>query len=148
MSGSGICWATCKSAPRSRQDNHASTPPLSFLQAGCPSCRPTNSVKALKALFQQTQFCIIIVSGAGQYEMEGGSARWDAKCTFDFYSSPTSKSGRFFSPRYPQLYPPSSRCLYVFFGLRGERVQITFHNIQLDVPHWARYVRVYLYAWV
>ena len=29
--------------------NHASTPPLSFLQAGCPSCRPTNSVKALKA---------------------------------------------------------------------------------------------------
>jgi len=31
-------------------DNHASTPPLSFLQAGCPSCRPTNSVKALKAV--------------------------------------------------------------------------------------------------
>jgi len=29
--------------------NHASTPPLSFLQAGCPSCCPTNSVKALKA---------------------------------------------------------------------------------------------------
>ena len=26
-------------------DNHASTSPLSFLQAGCPSCRPTNSVK-------------------------------------------------------------------------------------------------------
>ena len=31
-------------------DNHASTPPLSFLQAGCPSCCPTNSVKALKAI--------------------------------------------------------------------------------------------------
>jgi len=31
-------------------DNHASTPPLSFLQAGCTSCRPTNGVKALKAL--------------------------------------------------------------------------------------------------
>jgi len=30
-------------------DNHASTASLSFLQAGCPSCRPTNSVKALKA---------------------------------------------------------------------------------------------------
>ena len=30
-------------------DNHTSTPPLCFLQAGCPSCRPTNSVKALKA---------------------------------------------------------------------------------------------------
>ena len=30
-------------------DNHASTPLLNFLQAGCPSCRPANSVKALKA---------------------------------------------------------------------------------------------------
>jgi len=30
-------------------DNHASTPPLSFLQAGCPPCRPTNSINALKA---------------------------------------------------------------------------------------------------
>jgi len=29
-------------------DNHASTPPLSFLQAGCPSCCPANIVKALK----------------------------------------------------------------------------------------------------
>jgi len=29
-------------------DKHASTLPLSFLQAGCPSCHPTNSVKALK----------------------------------------------------------------------------------------------------
>ena len=43
VSGSGISWAICKT------DNHASTPLLSFLQAGCPSCRPTNSVKALKA---------------------------------------------------------------------------------------------------
>jgi len=31
-------------------DNHAITPPLRFLQAGCPSCWPTNSVKALKAI--------------------------------------------------------------------------------------------------
>jgi len=30
-------------------DSHASTSPLSFLQAGFPSCHPTNSVKALKA---------------------------------------------------------------------------------------------------
>jgi len=36
-----------------QSDNHASTPPLSFLQAGCTSCRPTNSVKALKAKYQQ-----------------------------------------------------------------------------------------------
>jgi len=30
-------------------DNHANTPPLSFLQAGRPSCHPTNNIKALKA---------------------------------------------------------------------------------------------------
>jgi len=30
-------------------DNHASTPPLGFLQAECLSCHPTNSIKALKA---------------------------------------------------------------------------------------------------
>jgi len=28
-------------------DNPSRTPPLSFLQAGCPFCRPTNCVKAL-----------------------------------------------------------------------------------------------------
>ena len=31
-------------------DNHTSTPPLSFLQARCPSCWPTNSIKALNTL--------------------------------------------------------------------------------------------------
>ena len=50
VSGSGISGAICKSASRSRQ---ITTPALHhsvILQAGCPSCRPTNSVKALKAL--------------------------------------------------------------------------------------------------
>ena len=41
-------------------DNHASTPPLSFLQAGCPSCRPTNSVKAMKALHYN--HCILYIA--------------------------------------------------------------------------------------
>jgi len=42
-------------------DNHANTPPLSFLQAGCPSCRPTNSVKALKAKSQNVaQFSALL----------------------------------------------------------------------------------------
>ena len=43
-------------------DNHANTSLLSFLQAGCPSCRPTNSVKALKALILKnnaTNTCFI-----------------------------------------------------------------------------------------
>jgi len=43
VSGSGISWAICKLPPTSRH-NHASTQPLSFLQARCPSCRqPTAS---------------------------------------------------------------------------------------------------------
>ena len=48
VSGSGISWDICKSATHSRQI----TTPAShthFLQAGCASCRPTNSVNALKA---------------------------------------------------------------------------------------------------
>jgi len=35
-------------------DNHGSTHHSIFLQAGCHSCRPTNSVKALKALSKQS----------------------------------------------------------------------------------------------
>ena len=31
-------------------NNHASTNHSVLLQAGCPSCRPTNSIKALKAI--------------------------------------------------------------------------------------------------
>ena len=34
--------------------NHVSTPALSFLQAGCPSCHPTNSVKACLSVTQHT----------------------------------------------------------------------------------------------
>jgi len=49
VSGSGIRWAICKSAPRSRQITMPAPHPLRFLQAGRPSCHPTNSVKALKA---------------------------------------------------------------------------------------------------
>jgi len=40
-------------------DNNASTPPLSFLQAGCPFCRPTNSVKEWKALHSGTNLSLI-----------------------------------------------------------------------------------------
>ena len=52
VSGSGISWAICKSAPRSRQIATPAPHRSSFVQAGCPSCRPTNSVKALKAHWQ------------------------------------------------------------------------------------------------
>jgi len=50
VSGSGISWAVCKSKPRSRQITMPAPYRSVFLQAGCPSCRPTDSVKTLKAL--------------------------------------------------------------------------------------------------
>ena len=53
--GSGISWTICKSfAPCSRQITTPGPHHSIFLQAGCPSCRPTNSVKALKAMCKMT----------------------------------------------------------------------------------------------
>ena len=49
VSGSGIIWAICKSAPSSRKITTPAPHHSIFLQAGCPSCHPINSVKALKA---------------------------------------------------------------------------------------------------
>ena len=49
VSGSGISWAICMSSPRSRQITTPAPHHSVFLQAGCPSCRPTNGVRALKA---------------------------------------------------------------------------------------------------
>ena len=48
VSGSDISWAICKCASRTRQVT-TPAPHHSVLKADCPSCRPTNSVEALKA---------------------------------------------------------------------------------------------------
>ena len=58
VSGSGISWAICKSAPRSRQINTPAPHHSVFLQAGCPSCRPTNSVRALKTVTHTNKHAI------------------------------------------------------------------------------------------
>jgi len=49
-------------------DNLARTPPLSFLQAGCPSCCPTNSVKALKAKIRRYKENKNKASCTGRYQ--------------------------------------------------------------------------------
>ena len=54
VSGCGISWTICKSAPHSRQITTPVPHHSVFLQAGCPSCHPTNSVKA------QTRIYILI----------------------------------------------------------------------------------------
>ena len=44
LSGSGISWAICKSATRSRQTT-TPTPTTQFFKAGCPSCRQRQSTE-------------------------------------------------------------------------------------------------------
>ena len=48
-------------------DNHANIPPLNFLQGGCPSCRQTNSVKALKGMWYVKEKGVIQCSGCCQF---------------------------------------------------------------------------------
>jgi len=49
VSGSGISWAICKSASYSRQTTTPAPHHYVFYRPDALSCRPTNSVKALKA---------------------------------------------------------------------------------------------------
>jgi len=58
-------------------DNHTSTSSLNFLQAGCSSCHPTNSVKGLKPKHKPTvckkKFCLFVYHhshGGTQYSTE------------------------------------------------------------------------------
>ena len=60
VSGSGISWTICKSAPRSRQITMPVPHHSVILQAGCPSCRPTNSIKALKH-FHKRNFLLLLL---------------------------------------------------------------------------------------
>jgi len=56
-------------------DNHASTSSLGFLQAGCTSCRPTNSVKPLKAIY-----CTVRKkNNTGKPANQGSFGEWSLK---------------------------------------------------------------------
>jgi len=66
--------------------------------------------------------------------MKGGVRRANgSQCIYDFYSSERSKTGRLFSPRYPQHYPPHANCQFFFYALPHEKVQVTFDSIELEV---------------
>jgi len=65
-------------------DNHTSTPPLSFLQARCPSCRPTYSIKTLKAQFSLHSSQII-------YQETKLSISKHTKCRYNSNSPGTHK---------------------------------------------------------
>ena len=61
VSGSGISWAICNSTPCSRQTTTPAPHHSVFLQAGCPSCRPTNSI-----MHWRHSYCI---ASAGNIEL-------------------------------------------------------------------------------
>lgn len=50
-------------------------------------------------------------------------------------TSAVNKSGIFTSPNYPEPYPQGARCIYKFTGKDRERVQITFTDFDLHLPH-------------
>ena len=52
-------------------DNHASNPPLRFLQVGCSSCRPTNSVKALKGKHHDKERIIKVLNDRDVFHIFG-----------------------------------------------------------------------------
>jgi len=74
-----------------------------------------------------------LVTLTAQFEMRTGVRRTnDSRCIYDFYSD-RSKTGRFFSPRYPQHYPPHVSCQFFFYALPHEKVKVTFDVVELEV---------------
>ena len=56
----------------------------------------------------------VLITLTAQFEMRTGLSRTnDSRCIYDFYSD-RFKTGRFFSPRYPQHYPPRATCQFFF----------------------------------
>lgn len=60
-----------------------------------------------------------------------GIARFDTLCQYDIISYRNRTRGKFFSPRYPQKYPHSSFCQYLFIGQDREKVKVMFTAISL-----------------
>jgi len=72
--GGGENWTTGAVSRAKLQSNHhhQQTNTKSFLQVRCPSCRPTNSVKALKGKYHIPWTCVTPSSpGVFQLWLEG-----------------------------------------------------------------------------
>ncbi|XP_071112472.1 suppressor of lurcher protein 1-like isoform X3 [Haliotis cracherodii] len=59
-----------------------------------------------------------------------GTKMHGTQCTY-YFDSNNTKSGRLFSPFYPQNYQAMSKCQYHFQAKKGDKVKIFFQNIQL-----------------
>jgi len=78
---------------------------------------------------------VLRCTNAAEFELTGGVRRTNgSRCIYDFHSSSDRpKTGRFFSPRYPQHYPPFANCQYFFHALPRENVKVTFDSIELEL---------------
>ncbi|PAA57028.1 hypothetical protein BOX15_Mlig000095g1 [Macrostomum lignano] len=65
-----------------------------------------------------------------QYKSDGQPVP-NSDCDQQFLSSQQTKSGRFFSPRHPQNYPPGIACTFVFRALPGERIRLDLQGLSL-----------------
>jgi len=87
----------------------------------CGKQKPTSSVSL--------HCCYLLFSE--DYRVVGGSRRWGTSCTYDFFSTDDVTSGRFFSEKFPQNYPPSASCSYVFVSAARQVIAVTFDSIRL-----------------
>jgi len=65
------------------------------------------------------------------YHVIGGSRRWGTSCTYDFFSTADVTSGRFFSEKFPQNYPPSMSCSYLLAAAARQVITLTFSSVRL-----------------
>ena len=85
--------------------------------------------RAMATCDHHVGWCVIIV--LAQFQIQGGIPVWGDDCAYEF-SSILNQTGRLFSPKYPQHYPPLAHCRYTFIGM-GERtrVKVVFTSIAL-----------------
>ena len=85
--------------------------------------------RAMATCDHHVSWCVIIV--LAQFQIQGGIPVWGDDCAYEF-SSILNQTGRLFSPKYPQHYPPLAHCRYTFIGM-GERtrVKVVFTSIAL-----------------
>jgi len=75
--------------------------------------------------------CYLLTACIEDYRVVGGSRRWGTSCTYDFFSTDDVTSGRFFSEKFPQNYPASVSCSYVFVSAADQVITLTFSSIRL-----------------
>jgi len=118
-------YASLHIAPGRQPHQH---PPLCFLQAGCPSCHPTNSVKALKA----QQLYVVIC----HFGVKAGIWRVNFAiflCEFSMKLGIFVNTLREIAPSSPwityfQLYPWALLACQISFGIVYSHSSLKCHN--------------------